>query len=125
MMPSFQFRCSCNPAGPPQRFAAGSDTLGYSVTPEWRCPHLPQPGQEAKTTQNVRPLAEHLLPRVLNCPQQDWIVPYIPANSAFQCPSLTRTTVPLRASYDSMKFTSVFCWLGTEPLRRPHLDVSR
>src|SRR5918998_4409205 len=32
-------------------------------------------------------------------PQHSWIVPYIPANSVFQCPSLTRTTVPLRASY--------------------------
>src|SRR5918994_3421194 len=32
-------------------------------------------------------------------PQRFCTVPLIPAKSLFQCPSLTRTTVPLRASY--------------------------
>src|SRR5215204_7172880 len=40
-----------------------------------------------------------------DCPQHTWIVPHIPANWLFQCPSLTRTTVPLRASYASKKLT--------------------
>src|SRR4028119_195319 len=36
-----------------------------------------------------------------DCPEHFCTVPSIPANSAFQCPSLTRTNVPLRASYGS------------------------
>src|SRR3712207_2727195 len=51
-----------------------------------------------------------------DCPQQCWIVPSIPANSAFQCPSLTRTIVPLRASYHLIRFTANLC---TRRLRRP------
>src|SRR5215212_4812384 len=43
-------------------------------------------------------------------PQHLWIVPYIPANSDFQCPSLTFTTVPLRASYASKMFISLLGW---------------
>src|SRR5215217_2434545 len=43
-------------------------------------------------------------------PQHLWIVPYIPANSDFQCPSLTLTTVPLRASYASKMFISLLGW---------------
>src|SRR5215208_345826 len=39
-------------------------------------------------------------------PQHFCIVPCIPANWLFQCPSLTRTTVPLRASYRSTAFTT-------------------
>src|SRR5918994_2894168 len=45
-------------------------------------------------------------PACSDCPQQCWIVPNIPAKSLFQCPFLTRTSVPLRASYHSIRFTS-------------------
>src|SRR5215203_6997033 len=60
-----------------------------------------------------------------DCPQHAWIVPCIPANSVFQCPSLTRTAVPLRASY-AFKGPPCFSRSGPEQLccRRPtHHDL--
>src|SRR5215204_707074 len=53
-------------------------------------------------------------------PQRFCTVPLIPANWSFQCPSLTRTTVPLRASL-TCKSLGLLCpsLLGSEQLRCP------
>src|SRR5215207_6655210 len=53
-----------------------------------------------------------------DCPQHAWIDPYIPLNWLFQCPSRTRTNVPLRASYAS-KSLPLFSWSGPKQLRYP------
>src|SRR5215204_1847732 len=51
-----------------------------------------------------------------DCPLHAWIVPSIPRSSLFQCLSLTRTTVPLRASYNSKSLPPCRSLFGARPV---------